>query len=150
MQQHPAIPRPLIRSEAGFSLIEMLIVIALMALVGTFVLTNVMKRFDESKVSATKIQMKQLGTILDDFRRVCGFYPTTDQGLDALAKAPTTGRECKNYDPEGFIKKIPKDAWDSDFIYTSDGNKYKMISLGSDKVEGGEGFNKDLNSDELD
>src|SRR5687768_6273448 len=72
-------------TETGFSLIEMLIVIALMALVGTFVLTNVMKRFDESKVSATKIQMKQIGTILDDFRRVCGFYPTTEQGLDALA-----------------------------------------------------------------
>ena len=45
-----------------------------------------MDRFDKAKVDSTKIQMKQLGVILEDFRRVCGFYPTTDQGLDALVQ----------------------------------------------------------------
>jgi general secretion pathway protein G len=138
-----------IAKQDGFSLIEMLIVIALMALVGTFVATNVIRKYDQAKVDATKIQMKQLGVILDDFRRVCGFYPTTDQGLDALVKAPS-GRECKNYDPEGFIKdkKVPHDAWDHDFSYESDGNKYKLSSLGSDGKAGGDGFDKDISSDD--
>lgn len=136
-------------TNAGFSLIEMLIVIALMALVGTFVAGNVMRKYDQAKVDATKIQMKQLGVILDDFRRVCGFYPTTDQNLDALVKAPA-GRECKNYDPEGFIKdkRVPNDAWDHPFVYESDGNKYKIISLGADGKPGGEGFDKDISSDD--
>ena len=95
--------------EEGFTLIEMMIVVAIIGFVLGIVGTNVMKKFNESKVSTTKIQMKQLGNILDDFMRVCGFYPTQEQGLDALVHAPQ-GRECKNYDPEGFVKKVPKDA----------------------------------------
>ena len=128
---------------------EMLIVIALMAMLATFVGTNVIKRYNESKVSATKIQIRQLGTVLDDFNRVCGFYPTTDQGLDALVHAPQ-GRQCKSYDPDGFIKAVPKDAWNNDFIYISDGNKYTIKSLGADGKEGGTGIDKDISSDDVD
>ena len=96
------------KKEAGFTLIEMMIVMAIIALLGSFVTTKIIRRFDQAKVDATKIQIKQLLLVLDDFRRVCGFYPTTEQGLDALIKAPV-GRECKNYDPEGFLssKKVP-------------------------------------------
>jgi general secretion pathway protein G len=137
-----------VQSNAGFTLIEMMIVLAIIAMIMGFVGSKVIRRFDESKVSATTIQIKQLQVILDDFRRVCGFYPTTEQGLDALVKAPV-GRICKNYDPEGFIKKIPQDAWNHDFVYTSDGNKIKIVSLGADNKEGGEGFDKDLSSDDL-
>ena len=106
------------KETSGFTLIEMMIVMAIIALIAGFVGTKVMRRYDESRVSATQIQIKQLGVILDDFRRVCGFYPTTEQGLDALVKAPTAGRLCKNYDPEGFMKKIPQDAWSHEFSYT--------------------------------
>jgi general secretion pathway protein G len=87
-----------VQSNAGFTLIEMMIVLAIIAMIMGFVGSKVIRRFDESKVSATTIQIKQLQVILDDFRRVCGFYPTTEQGLDALVKAPV-GRICKNYDP---------------------------------------------------
>lgn len=137
-------------SQKGFSLIELMIALAVMALAMSFVVTNVMKRFDEAKVSATKIQIKQLGVVLDDYRRVCGTYPTSDQGLDALVKAPTVGRLCKNYDPEGFIKKVPQDAWNNDFDYKSDGNKYVIKSFGADGKEGGEGINKDISSEDAD
>lgn len=136
-------------SQSGFTLIEMMIVMAIIALIAGFVGTKVIRRYDESRVSATKIQIKQLGVILDDFRRVCGFYPTTEQGLDALVKAPA-GRTCKNYDPEGFIKRIPQDAWNNDFVYSSDGSKYLIKSLGADGREGGEGLDKDISSDDLD
>jgi general secretion pathway protein G len=137
------------QAEAGFTLIEMMIVLAIIALVMGFVGTNVIRRYDESRVNATKIQIRQLMVILDDFRRVCGFYPSTEQGLDALVKAPT-GRACKNYDPAGFIKKVPQDAWGKDFVYSSDGNKIEIKSLGADGKEGGEGFDKDISSNDLD
>jgi general secretion pathway protein G len=141
--------RKSIFGQEGFTLIEMMIVIALIALIAAFVGTNVIKKLDESRVSATKIQMKQLGVVLDDFRRVCGFYPSTEQGLDALVKAPA-GRECKNYDPEGFIKggKVPQDAWSHDFLYEASGSKYLIKSLGADNAEGGDGFDKDITSDD--
>jgi len=138
--------------QQGFTLTEMLIVIALIALVGTFVTTNVISKYQTSKVNATKIQMKQLGVILDDFKRECGFYPSNDQGLDALVKKPTAGRECKSYDPEGYIKggKIPKDGFGNDFLYTAEGAKYEIKSLGNDNAEGGEGPDADISSNDLD
>lgn len=137
-------------SVSGMTLIEMLIVITLIGIVMGLVGLNVTKRLDEGKQNTTIIQMKQLGNALDDFRRVCGFYPTTEQGLDALVKAPA-GRECKGYDPEGFLKtkKVPMDAWNHDFIYSSDGNKYVIKSLGNDGAEGGEGIAKDLSTEDL-
>lgn len=135
--------------ESGMTLIEMLIVITLIGIVMGLVGLNVTKRLDEGKQNTTIIQIKQLGNALDDFRRVCGFYPMSDQGLDALVSAPA-GRECKGYDPDGFLKtkKVPKDAWNNEFIYTSDGNKYVIRSLGNDRAEGGEGIAKDLSSED--
>lgn len=135
--------------QKGFTLMEMLIVIALIGMVGSFVAVKVIRSYDQAKVDSTKIQIKQLSTILEDFRRICSFYPTTEMGLDALVHKPE-GRECKNYDPEGFVKRVPKDSWDHDFIYISDGNKFTIKSLGADGQEGGDGFNKDISSDDLD
>jgi general secretion pathway protein G len=140
--------KKILTNTRGFTLMEMLIVIALIGLMATVVGVNVIRKFDQAKVDSTKIQMKQLMTILDDFRRVCGFYPTTEQGLDALVHAPQ-GRECKGYDPEGFVKKVPHDAWDRDFVFVSDGNKYVLKSLGQDGAEGGDGLAKDLSSEDI-
>ncbi len=133
-------------STQGFTLIEMMIVIAIIALVLGFVGTNVVKRYEESQLSATKIQIRQLGVILDDFRRVCGRYPTTEEGLDALIKAPPT-LNCKNFDTEGFIKdkKVPKDPWNEEYSFTSDGSKYVIKSMGASKK-----FAKEVDSDHLD
>ena len=139
------------KGQDGFTLTELLIVIALIAMIGTFVTGNIISKYQQSKVDATKIQIKSIGTILDDFKRECGFYPTQDQGLEALIAKPTTGRECKNYSPDGYIKgnKIPKDGFNNDFVYESDGNKYLLKSLGNDGKEGGEGYDKDILSTDL-
>ncbi len=143
----------LANNQRGFTLTEMLIVIALIALIGTIVTVNVTSKFARSKVDATKIQMKQLGVVLDDFRRECGFYPLTEQGLDALVKKPMPigTRDCKNYDPEGYIKggKVPQDGFGRDFLYESDGNKYVIRSLGNDGQAGGNDNDRDLSSDDI-
>ena len=142
-------PTVRINGTEGFTLTEMLVVIALIAMVGTFVAGNVISKFGGAKVSATKIQIKQLATVLDTFKLNCGFYPTSDQGLDALAHKPTGGRECKNYDPNGYVEggKVPKDSWSNDFQYFStDGNTYELKSLGADGKEGGEGNDADISS----
>ncbi len=140
----------ILNNQAGFTLTEMLIVVAIIALISTFVVGNVMGKYSKAKQDTTKIQIKNLGVILDDFRRECGFYPTNDQGLEALLHKPTSGRECKNYDPEGYIKgkSIPKDGWNNDFLYESDGNKYVIRSLGNDGVEGGQSYDADLSSED--
>lgn len=134
-------PHP--EKAGGFTLIEMMIVISIIALIAGFVTTNIMRRFDEAKVSATKIQMKQIGLMLDDFKRVCGRYPTTDEGMEALIAAPA-GLNCKNFDPEGFIKgkKVPLDSWNEKFIYNSDGQKFTIVSHSEHNTH------KDISSDD--
>ena len=140
-----------LRNERGFTLTEMLIVVAIIALIGTTVTVNVMGKYERAKVAQTKIQIRALGVVLDDYKRECGQYPTSDQKLDALLVKPTGGRDCKNYDPNGYIasKRLPKDGWDHEFVYESDGNKYTVKSLGADGKEGGTELNADISSDDV-
>lgn len=139
------------RDERGFTLTELLIVVALIGIIMTFAATQIMGKFNKAKVDSTKIQMKNLGNILDQFRIDCGFYPSSEQGLEALISKPTGGRECKNYDEAGYVKgkKKPKDGWGNDFLYESDGSKYVLRSLGDDAVEGGAGLGADISSEDI-
>lgn len=150
MQKPNPLSARLASNQQGFTLTEMLVVIALIAVVGAFVGQNVISKFGRAKVDATRIQMRQLMTTLDTFKLQCGFYPLTDQGLEALVKKPQGGRECKDYDPAGYIAggKVPKDSWNTDFQYFSDGNTYEIKSLGADIKEGGDGNDKDLSSND--
>jgi general secretion pathway protein G len=136
----------IIRSSAGFSLIEILVALTLLALAGTFVAGKIFDQLEDGRRTSAKIQMQNITGRLKEFRRHCNFYPTTDQGLEALISKPSGGRECKRYAPNGYIDgdQIPKDSWDNDFIYESDGKKFNIISYGADGEEGGEGADADL------
>lgn len=139
-------------NQAGMSILEILIALTLLGLAGTFVAGKVFENLQEGKVQTAKIQVKSIGDRLKEFRRDCGFFPTTDQGLDALLNKPEGGgRECKRYSPTGYIDggKIPVDPWDGEYIYESDGKAYTIITLGADNAEGGEGFDADISSKDL-
>lgn len=140
-----------LKSQAGMSLMEILIALTLLGIAMTFVTSAVYDRLQEGSVESAKIQIQSLGDILEDYRRKCRSYPTTDQGLEALITKPTSGKECKRYPPNGFLQdgKIPMDPWDSEFVYESDGRKYTIISLGADSIDGGEGFDADISSEDL-
>jgi general secretion pathway protein G len=133
-------------SSQGFSLIEILIALTLLAIAGTFVAGKILDNLHEGQVNSTKIQMASLDGRLKEFKRKCGFYPTTEQGLEALVSKPSSGRECKDYPPNGFIEDntLPKDPWDHDFIYESDGKTLNIYSYGPDGEAGGEGNDVDI------
>jgi len=137
----------LAHNSRGMSLIEILVALTLLAFAGTFVGSKIYERLHEGRVNSTKIQMQNLSERLEDFRRHCNFYPTTDQGLEALIEKPTTGRECKKYAPGGYIKnnQLPLDPWGYDFIYESDGKTFNIKSLGADGQDGGDGTDADIN-----
>ena len=140
--------KPVAGNQSGFTLIEMMIVVAIIGMIMGLVGLNVIKRFDEARVDTTKNQIRQLGLLLGDFKRVCGNYPTTEQGLDALAHKENAPN-CKNW--ESFVQngKLPQDAWQHDFLYTAQGDDFEIKSLGSDSKEGGEGTAKDISSKDL-
>lgn len=138
-------------SPHGFTLVEILVVIAILGTIAAFVASNIFTQKDKADVQATEIQIRQLQGVLKQFRLDCGFYPNSDQNLDALIEKPVAGRDCKNYDPDGYIEngEYPVDAWGNEFIYESDYKKYVIISLGKDGEEGGEDTDADIRSDEL-
>lgn len=137
---------PVNQSQAGFSLVEILVALTLLGIAGTFVAGKIFDSLLDGQIQSAKIQMNAFKARLQEFRRKCGFYPTSDQGLEALISKPTSGRECPNYPPNGFIdgEEIPLDPWNNDYVYTSDGKKFDIMSYGPDQEEGGEGTDQDI------
>lgn len=144
--ENASFQKELLKNQKGFSLIEILIALTLLAVAGTFVVGKFFENLHEGQVNSTKIQMSNLDARLKEFRRKCSFYPTTEQGLEALVTKPTGGRECKDYPANGFIEgeQVPKDPWDNDFLYESDGKTVNIYSYGPDGEAGGEGNDADI------
>ncbi len=129
------------KAQGGFTLIEIMVVLLIIAGLAYIVGTNVMGSFNKSKVEQTKIQIKSLEGALKLFKLDNSFYPETQQGLDALIQMPTVGREACCYSKEAYLDGdlVPLDGWKSEYIYigpdqTGDGT-YEIISLGEDGVE---------------
>ena len=134
-------------NNKGFSLLEILIALALLATAGAFVAGKVFDSLHEGRVNSAKIQMNSLAGLLKEYRRHCYRYPTTEQGLEALIEKPSSGPECKKYNPSGYIEKgvVPNDPWENSFSYESDnGKKFNIVSYGADGLEGGEEEDKDI------
>jgi general secretion pathway protein G len=134
------------RREAGFSLIELMIVIGIMGLLIGIVGPKLMENFDKAKVETTRVNMKNISSTLKQYRLDCGLYPNTNQGLDALMSKPSGSPECKNYAPKGYLssKTLPKDAWEQDYLYQSEGSSFEIKSLGADRKEGGSDYDTDI------
>lgn len=134
----------------GFTLIEVLVVLVILALLAGIVTTQLLAPAEEAKADASKIQIKALMSALDLYRLHNSSYPTTDQGLLALLRKPEVGIVPETWrGPYLNSNNLPTDGWKRPFIYTSDGRVYLIISLGADGAEGGTGLNADLRSTDL-
>ena len=138
----------MIRSQRGMTLIEIMIVIAIIGGLLAVLGTQAKNFLDKSKVENCKIQINELGKALDGYSLDCNGYPTTDVGLRALLSNP--GEACPNWGPKPYYsKKDIKDTWGHQFIYESNGSSYILRSFGRDGKEGGASLDKDISSDEL-
>ncbi len=141
------------RFQRGFTLIEIMVVVVILGILAAIVVPRLLSRPDEARVTKAKVDMKSIEESLGLFKLDNGFYPDTDQGLKALVEKPTTGRIPAKYSVDGYLKKTPVDPWGSDYIYLSPGlhdHNFDLISSGADGEPGGEGFDADINSWELD
>ena len=138
------------KDDRGFTLIEILVVVFILGLLAALVAPRLVGTTDQARVTEAKVQIRNLETALKLFKLDNGFYPTTQQGLNALIASPTTGQEAKNFRKGGYLEKgsIPLDPWSNPYIYVSPGvnNDYEIISLGADGREGGEEFDADITS----
>nr|WP_100689947.1 type II secretion system major pseudopilin GspG [Marinobacter aromaticivorans] len=127
------------QSSRGFTLIEIMVVMVILGLLVAVVAPNIMGRSDQAKVTVAETQLTNISKALDIYRLDNSHYPSTQQGLEALKSRPSGSPEPKNWNPDGYMKSIPKDPWGNDFQYVSPGveGPYDLYSYGSDGQEGG-------------
>jgi general secretion pathway protein G len=156
---HPSFLHPIMTDSAshlparrtamrrGFTLIEILVVIVVIAILASMVAPNVFKHVGSAKDATARSQIEMLGAALDAYRLDNGTYPTTEQGLEALTEAPTNPA-ASNWRGPYLRKALPGDPWRNPYVYVFPGeqnpNGYDLMSLGADGQVGGEGENEDI------
>ncbi|MGR9115828.1 MAG: type II secretion system major pseudopilin GspG [Gammaproteobacteria bacterium] len=132
------------RTETGFTLLELLVVLGIIALLAGIVGPQVMKHMGTSKVKAAKVQIEGLASALDMYKLDVGRYPTTEQGLEALIEKPADVNRWNG--PYLRKSKVPLDPWQQAYQYVFPGEhgSFDLFTLGADEKEGGEGEDQDI------
>jgi len=141
------------RDNRGFTLIEIMVVVVILGVLAAIIVPKFLSRPDEAKVTKAKVDIKGLEESLGLFKLDNGFYPSTEQGLKALVSKPESGRIPARFPDGGYLKRVPADPWNNPYLYLApglSGRDFDLISYGADGQPGGEKFNADINSWELD
>jgi general secretion pathway protein G len=136
-------------AHSGFSFIELMVVVVIMAIIATAVVPRFMGATDQARVSKAQADIKNISTALGMYRLDNGFYPSTEQGINALLVEPTSDPLPTSYRPGGYLEgdAVPVDPWDTPYVYRlpGTGNKeFDLLSLGADKREGGADYDADI------
>ena len=132
--------------EGGFTLIEIMVVVAIIAILGATVVPLIMDRPDQARVVRANNDIATYGSALELYKLDNFSYPSTDQGLEALVEKPSGDPEPGNWKSGGYVKKLGSDPWGRPYLYESEGGSFEIVSLGRDGVEGGEGFDADISN----
>jgi len=132
------------RASAGFTLLEMLVVLVIIGLLAGLVGPQLMGRVDTSKVTAADTQVRMLKSALDTMRLDIGRYPTKDEGLAMLMEQPKDERAARKWQGPYLSEALPNDPWGNPYQYMPAGNTVYLYSYGADGQPGGEGINADI------
>ena len=134
------------RNNAGFSLVEILVVLVIMGLLISVVAPTVLNRADEARIQKAQADFKAIETALKIYRLDNFVYPTTEQGLEALVEASSLDPEPRNFKEGGYLEELPIDPWGRPYLYLSPGEhkNVDIYSLGADGLSGGDGQNADV------
>lgn len=135
-----------LRRDAGLTLIELMVVVVILAVLAVVIVPRVIDRPDQARAARARADIATLATSLNLYRLDNGAYPTTDQGLAALATRPTPAPA--NWADGGYIAQVPLDPWGRPYLYLAPGvhGAFDIVSLGADGESGGDGINADITS----
>ena len=123
------------RSSAGFTLIEVMVVVVILGILAAVVVPKIMDNPEKARITKAKQDIRAMESALDLYKLDNYTYPTTDQGLDALASKPGGTPEPKNYKDGGYVRKVPLDPWQNPYQYLNPGANadIDIFSLGPDQ-----------------
>ena len=132
--------------QAGFTLIELMVVLVIIGVLAALIVPNVLDRADDARVTAARTDVTNLMQALKLYKLDNHRYPTGEQGLQALVSKPTSGPAPVNWKP--YLEKLPNDPWGRPYQYLNPGLKGEVdvMSFGADGQSGGEGVNADIGS----
>ncbi|MCK3838876.1 MULTISPECIES: type II secretion system major pseudopilin GspG [Pseudomonas] len=133
--------------QRGFTLIEVMVVVVILGVLAALVVPQIMSRPDQAKITAAQSDIKALALALDIYKLDNHAYPSSQQGLAALVKKPSGTPAARNWNPDGYLKRIPLDPWGNPYQYqlpTGHGGSFKLFSYGADGMAGGEGIQADI------
>ena len=139
-------PRSTRESEAGVTLIEMMVVLVIIAVVTAMIIPTVIGRPDQARVTVAQSDLQSIAGALEIYRLDNRTYPSSAQGLAALVSRSSVPPEPPNWASDGYLRVMPKDPWGTAYIYRSPGQsgRFDLISLGADRQPGGEGVDADI------
>ena len=145
--RHPRLPR----HSPAFTLVEMLVVLAIISLLAGVVVLNIAPQLLAGSQGKAKAQLQVFSTALQAYRTDNGRYPTREQGLEALVQKPTRPPIPARYPDAGYLnsRTLPLDPWGAPYIYLIPGRAgeaFEVLTYGADGEEGGSGANEDLSS----
>lgn len=133
-------------SEAGFTLVELMVVVVILGLLATVVMINVLPSQDRAMREKAKADISTLEQAVETYRLEMLAYPTTDQGLAALTQLPAGVPRADRYRDGGYIRRLPDDPWGNPYQYAYPGERgrFDVYSFGADGAKGGEGEDADI------
>jgi general secretion pathway protein G len=133
-------------SEAGFTLIEIMVVIAIIGILATMIVPKIMGRPDQARAIAAKQDVGTVVQALKLYRLDIGRYPTAEQGLKALVEKPTLEPVPQNWKMGGYLESLPKDPWGNFYQYSNPGThgEIDVYSFGADGKPGGINLDSDI------
>jgi general secretion pathway protein G len=140
-------------TDRGFTLIELMVVIVILGILAGLIVPRIMGRPEEARRMKARVQIESIETALKLYKLDNGYYPTTEQGLQALVEPPAVGQLPRAWREGGYLEKgkVPKDPWDNEYVYLCPGihGDFDVVSYGADGEPGGEDKDQDINNWEL-
>lgn len=122
--------------HSGFTLIEVMVVVVILGILAAIIFPKFMSRPDEARLVKVKQDILSIQSALELYKLDNGYYPSTDQGLQALVNKPTIPPVPRNWKSEGYLQEMPKDPWGEVYQYMNDNEKIRIFSFGSKGKDG--------------
>ena len=133
--------------QRGFTLIEIMVVVVILGVLAALVVPQIMSRPDQAKAAAAQSDIKAIAMALDIYKLDNHQYPSSQQGLEALVSKPSGNPPARNWNPDGYLKRLPIDPWGNAYQYRVPGARgtgYDLFSFGADGKLGGDGLNAEI------